>query len=139
MSDNLFVFDLNRKLQHDSSFRNEVTQTLAATSGALERLEEGVTSSDEVSSAFAQLLRVSGYNMALLFPFYFPRYPFDTPLSLLARPYMPVMTCLAPNSRVTLLAGRQVGKCVTGETVVNLREGRKMSLAQMFDAGVKIA
>lgn len=85
--------------------------------------------------AMARTIPVCGFNFGHLVPFFFPRYPVDKPLDLRTRPFMYAMTCLSAGSTTTLMAGRQVGKCVTGETAVSSSQG-ELTLRQLFDMAV---
>ncbi|MEJ6701202.1 MAG: hypothetical protein QNL01_09560 [Akkermansiaceae bacterium] len=97
-------------------------------------IQEGKASRTDLASAQAKVIPASGFNFGLLIPSYFTAYPFQDPLSFVDRPFMFAMTCLAPNSVVTLKAGRQVGKCAHGDTEVETNQGH-MTLRSIFDAG----
>jgi hypothetical protein len=108
---------------------------------ALERLEKvtldkslGKASAEDLSEAQAAIVPLSGFNFGLLMPSFFPRYHLGQPLSLLARPFMFAMTCLAPDSVTTLRAGRQVGKCVTGDTLLTTDKLGEISIGALFAA-----
>lgn len=133
-SSEIFTHDLLRDVRRNP-------KKAAAIQTALVRLEKvvadvglGKASQADVSQAQAALLPLCGFNFGLLIPYFFPRYPLDEPLSLLQRPFMFAMTCLAPDSIMTLRAGRQVGKCVTGDTEVTTDKLGTISIADLFAA-----
>jgi hypothetical protein len=127
---------------HDllSDVRKNPTKSLRI-QAALERLEKvtldrslGKASADDLTEAQAAIVPLSGFNFGLLIPSFFPRYHMGQPLSLLSRPFMFAMTCLAPDSVTTLRAGRQVGKCVTGETLLTTDKLGEISIGDLFAA-----
>lgn len=100
------------------------------------QMAAGKADRSSVARALSNVVTASGFNYGLLMPQIFPRYPTNEPLSLIPRPFMFVMTTLAANSVLTLRAGRQVGKCADGHTVVETESHGNMTLGQIFDMGV---
>ena len=132
-----YIFDLVNALRYDPIHGPAIRKAAAA----LKRIEEGRASGKavmaEVSQAQADLVSASGMNFGLLVPYLIPRFGRrGTPMSFLDRPFMFSMSCLAPNTVVTLRAGRQVGKCADGDTVVTTSSG-DLTLRALFDLGVR--
>lgn len=131
-SSEIFSYDLLSDVRKNPK-KAAVVQTV------LERLDKvahdvaiGKASVADLTDAQAAIIPACGFNFGMLIPYYFPRYPLDEPLSLLTRPFMFAMTCLAPDSTMTLRAGRQVGKCVVGATVITTDKLGDISIAELF-------
>lgn len=132
-SSEIFSYDLLSDVRKNPK-KAAVVQT------ALERLDKvahdvaiGKASVADLTDAQAAIIPACSFNFGMLIPYYFPRYPLDEPLSLLTRPFMFAMTCLAPDSTMTLRAGRQVGKCVDGDTIITTDRLGDISIAELFD------
>jgi len=134
---NSFVYDLISELRRDPRRRAAVSKALRNLDSVNKALREGKASRSDLSKAQAEIIPASGFNFGFLMGSYFKTYPEDKPLSFVDRPFMFAMTSLAPNSVVTLMAGRQVGKCARGDTEVDTNRGR-MSLLHIFESGVSL-
>jgi hypothetical protein len=132
-SSEIFTHDLLSEVRRNPQKAAAIQTALARLDKVTSDIQLGKASSAEVTEAQAALIPLCGFNFGLLIPYYFPRYPLDEPLSLLARPFMFAMTCLAPDSVTTLRAGRQVGKCVVGETTITTDKLGDISIAELFD------
>ena len=121
-------------LRKNPRLADKVWKLLAKIDKAMQAVKEGKESSATVSRLQAELIPLCGFNFGLLMPMYFIDFIDGQPLSFLTRPYMFVMTCLPSNSVVTLMTGRQVGKCVDGETMLATDAGA-MKMADLFAAG----
>ena len=135
----VFTYDLLSRLRRDPKKANDVRDAIQRVEMISRAIKEGKASRSDLEAAQSKLIPLCNFNFGLLMPYFFPRYPIDKPLSLVSRPFMFSMTCLAPDSMVTLKAGRQVGKCVTGDTEVVLRGGTKMSMVELFDQGTIVS
>lgn len=93
------------------------------------------------SSNYVKLARAAtmacGNNFGYLLSSYLPAYPAENPFSLVERPFMFAMTTFGPGT-VVLKAGRQVGKCATGDTEVVTDKLGRVTLEQLFEAGTPI-
>lgn len=132
-----FVYDLLSELRRDPQRRLEVSKRLVDIDKINQDIADGKASLNDLTSAEAELVPLCGFNFGLLMPRVFPRYPLEKPLDFASRPFMFAMTSMAPNSVVTLKAGRQVGKCASGDTEVVTRTG-KTTLAELFADGVMV-
>jgi hypothetical protein len=137
-SSEIFTHDLMSAIRKDPRKSRLVSDALQRVDTITRAIADGKASRQDLTRAQASLVPLCGFNFGLLMPSFFPRYPFDAPLSLIARPFMFAMTCLAPNSTITLKAGRQVGKCVTGDTEIVTDRG-PMTISALFDSGVPTA
>ena len=133
----IFTYDLLSSIRKDPKKSRLVGDAMQRVDSITRAVVDGKASRRDLMEAQSKLVPLCGFNFGLLIPAFFPRYPFDSPLSLVARPFMFAMTCLAPNSVVTLKAGRQVGKCVTGETAIYTDKGRT-TIAALFELGQPI-
>ena len=97
----------------------------------------GKAARSDITAAEAALIPLCGFNFGLLIPTVFQKYPYEDPLDFASRPFMFSMTAQAPSSVVTLKAGRQVGKCVTGDTEVMTPDGVS-TLLDLFEDGVPV-
>jgi len=132
-----FVYDLLSELRKDPQRRLEVSKRLVDIDKINQDITDGKASLNDLTAAEADLVPLCGFNFGLLMPRVFPRYPFDAPLDFSSRPFMFAMTSMAPNSVVTLKAGRQVGKCASGDTEVVTRAGNT-TLAELFADGAPV-
>jgi len=93
--------------------------------------------SSTVARLNSQFIRDCGHNYGLLMPFVFPKYPTDRPLQFEKRPYMMAMSSMLTPMTLTLNAGRQVGKCVKGDTPLVVRRfGREntVTIQDLFES-----
>jgi hypothetical protein len=134
MSASPFVFDLTKAMRQDARLRHRVTESARTCDNIQHLAREGKATPRDLHAAQAALVEACGFNYGMLIPKMFPRYPEDKPLDLAARPFMFVLTSMAEDCSVTVEAGRQVGKCAVGETVVETNKGA-MTLRGIFDSG----
>lgn len=133
-----FIYDLVSELRKNPRRREVVLNALKRVDSVTASVLAGKASRSEIVKAEAALVPACGFNYGLLIPKMFPRYPFDEPLDFSSRPFMFVMTSLTPGSVVTLKAGRQVGKCADGDTLVTT-QGGAVSLRDIFNAGTPVS
>jgi len=87
----------------------------------------------EIKAEVSKLVKLCGHNLGLIIPWLFPAYPYDKPLSLVNRPYMFALLSLAGNAIVTFRAGRQIGKCVHADTNLTLKDGKEVTIKDLYD------
>jgi len=133
-----FLYDVLSELRRDPQRRQAVLEAMDDADRVSHEVLQGKASRSAVTKAEAELVRLCGFNFGLLIPRFFPRYPLDEPLDFSSRPFMFAMTSQAPGSVVTLKAGRQVGKCADGDTVVTTDTG-ECTLRDLFDEGLPVA
>ena len=128
-----YIFDLMAHLRKNKN----KAQAIDAAVTKLKKLEamysRGEPVSNEIQKSIADLVILCGHNLGFLVPYLFPAYPSDSPLSLMARPYMFALLSMAGNVSVTFRAGRQIGKCVSGDTVLRTPEG-DITIAELFES-----
>ena len=78
-----------------------------------------------------------GNNFGGLLGGFIPSFRDEKPFSIVERPFMAAMSTLSPGI-VTLKAGRQVGKCTTGDTTIDTDTNGVISMRELFDAGMPI-
>lgn len=91
---------------------------------------------DEFRSAMLDLLRLCDFNASLLVPYFFPKYPDDKPMTLWERPHAISMMSFIPNGTLTVQASRQIGKCVAGNTLLQLKINgveKSMTIEDLFN------
>lgn len=137
MNQDAFVYDLISELRKDPRRAEAVTSAMRRLDMITANFSKGKASRKDIIRAESDLLPLCGFNFGLLIPRFFPRYPYDKPLDFSSRPFMFAMTAMTPGSVITLKAGRQVGKCVVGETIVTTNCGPK-TLLEIFDMGREI-
>lgn len=121
-----YIFDLINVLRTDPVRGTAIRRAAAALETIEHKLKFGKSVTSDVSRAQADLVAACGMNFGLLVPYLIPKFGRrGTPMSFMDRPFMFAMSCLAPNTTVTLRAGRQVGKCVSGDTVLQTRQGNR--------------
>jgi hypothetical protein len=133
-----FIYDLLSDLRKSPARLEAVKTAMRRVDIVTQEVAAGKASRQQITEAEAALVPLCGFNFGLLMPRVFPRYPVDEPLDFASRPFMFAMTALAPNSVVTLKAGRQVGKCVTEDTRVITTDG-ELTMLDLFNDGVAIS
>jgi hypothetical protein len=133
-----FIYDLLSDLRKSPARLEAVKTAMRRVDIVTQEVAAGKASRQQITEAEAALVPLCGFNFGLLMPRVFPRYPVDAPLDFASRPFMFAMTALAPNSVVTLKAGRQVGKCVTEDTRVITTDG-ELTMLDLFNDGVAIS
>lgn len=131
----MFWYDVMGELARDSKRSSELSSVLARMGTVTKDAAQGKASTEELTALQGRLIELSGHNFGLLVPYVFHKYPLDKPLDFMSRPFMFAMTSMAPNSSVTLKAGRQVGKCVTGETRLSTNRG-DLPISDIFAMGL---
>jgi hypothetical protein len=132
-----FIYDLMNALRRDPQRAAKVSAALQRMDTVTAAVADGKATRSDIAKIEAEIVPLCGFNFGLLIPRFFPRYPFEKPLDLSARPFMYAMTALAPGSVVTLKAGRQVGKCADGDTTVVTDRG-VATLHDIFAEGIPV-
>lgn len=127
-----FVFDLFKSLRDNPARKKKIDQSLVLLSQLEAEHKRKGGNRKEIQQELAGLVVNSGFNLGLTIPYVFPRFLEGAPLSFVNRPFMFALTCLAGGGSVTVRAGRQVGKCVGGNTTVQTNQGR-MTMKELFD------
>lgn len=136
-ADKKFVYDLFSEIRRDPARAQLVRGSLDRLTRIQSDFENGKASREAVTKAMAEVIPASGYNFGLLMPHVFRSYPKELPLDFTKRPFMFAMTATAPGSVITFKAGRQVGKCVEGDTEVITENGPR-TMKSIFDEGVSV-
>ena len=135
-------FDLYSELIENTAFRAQIQAKSKMLKTAEQAFIAGTGALEAIQQPIAEILKLCEYNPALLTPHFFPAYPRDTPLSLLARPFMVEMLKFQIGGFCVLRAGRQVGKCVSAKTKVTAEiDGtiQTITCASLFNTAVAIA
>lgn len=131
----IFVYDVLAHLRRNPEKAKRVQEILDNIATIERQVLAGKADHAQQAAEMAKLVPLCGFNFGMLLPYVYPRYPSTRPLSLMARPFMFAMTCLAGRSVLTLRAGRQVGKCADRDTRVSTRDHGCLTLGQLFDLG----
>ena len=115
--DNAF-FDLHKKITTDTKFAERVEQYLKYIHKA-----DVMGKFKERDKATENLLRECRYNPSCLVPMFFPKFNNNKPMSLWSRPHAIAMMSIAPNASITIQSSRQIGKCLTGDTMLHCKIG----------------
>ena len=107
-------FDYYRRLTTDIAYQRGAVEII----NRLRALElTGIAAAADEHAAVLDLIRYSGWNIGVTFPFMFPEYlpgeVRNVPLTLNKRPFAYAMTSLVPYSSTTIRAGRQAAKSTT--------------------------
>lgn len=92
---------------------------------------------DNYAKMVAASVSACGNNFGGLLGGFIPSFRDEKPFSIVERPFMAAMSTLSPGI-VTLKAGRQVGKCTTGDTTIDTDTNGVVSMRELFDAGMPI-
>ena len=82
-------------------------------------------------------IQACGNNFGGLLGGFLPDFKDGRPFSIVERPFMAAMTTLSPGT-VVLKAGRQVGKCATGDTTVDTDTMGHVQLRDLFAMGLSV-
>ncbi len=131
-SSEIFSHDLLRDIRRNPKKAEAIQAAAERLDTVIQDAGLGKASSADITAAQYALVPLCGFNFGMLIPYFFTRYPLDEPLSLMSRPFMFAMTCMAPDSVVTFRAGRQVGKCVAGATQVTTDKLGNLRISELF-------
>lgn len=131
----IFVYDLVGHMRRDTRAREKILSTMSNVEKVHKEYRQHKASRSETAKAMGDAVVACNFNVGLLMPYFFNNFRDMHPMSLLDRPYMFTMTCLAPDSVTVLMSGRQVGKCVDADTDISTDAG-VMTLRELFDEGV---
>ena len=128
-----YVFDLLAHMRKNPVKANAISNAVDRIKILERKMTKGEPVMIEFQRALAELVTLCGHNLGFLVPFLFPAYPADSPLSLMARPYMFALLSMAGNTNVTFRAGRQIGKCVSWDTVLRTPDG-DVTIKDLFES-----
>lgn len=114
--DNAF-FDLHKKITTDSAFAGRIEEYLKYIHKA-----DVMGKFKERDKATEGLLRECRYNPSCLVPMFFPKFNNNKPMSLWSRPHAIAMMSIAPNASITIQSSRQIGKCLTRDTLLHCKD-----------------
>lgn len=142
-NDNTFVYDLQHHILTNDRARRTISSCVSKLEHANKVRQDGGNFSEILRNSYPELIKACGMNLGMVIPHFFPRFKMSEdgsqmlPLSFGDRPYMYAMTSLVPDSILTLKSGRQVGKCVDGNTVVSTNKG-DMTMAELYELGTPV-
>lgn len=129
--DNAF-FDLHKKMTTDATFAGRIEEYLKYIHKA-----DVMGKFKERDKATEGLLRECRYNPSCLVPMFFPKFNNNKPMSLWSRPHAIAMMSIAPNASITIQSSRQIGKCLTGDTLLHCKDSSgtvsDIPIGQLFD------
>lgn len=129
-------FDLLETYKRDIAFKQTVTRCQGA-------IDEAYRSGNsyEAKKACLNMLRECKFNPSFLLSFCFPNFQDGKPMTLWSRPHAFAMMAFVPNGSITIAASRQIGKCVAGDTEVEVCIGeetpKKTSCKELFSMARK--
>ena len=84
-----------------------------------------------------ELVELTGDFSSCLVPMFFPKFNNNKPMSLWSRPHAIAMMSIAPNASITIQSSRQIGKCLTGDTLLHCKDSSgtvsDIPIGQLFD------
>lgn len=83
--------------------------------------------------AFTEYLKLTKFNITPLLGYFFPKYPTVKPFSLQNYPFAHVFynLNLGGNSFTCIKGSRQISKCVTGDTIIKVRNKRTKEIKEI--------
>jgi hypothetical protein len=134
MSDRMF-FDLQKEITTNVDFINKVERIISDI-----RLAEQSGKKAEKAAHTLELLKACDGNPALLTPFFFPNFSRGKPMTMWSRPHAFAMMSMIPTGELTVQASRQVGKCVTGDTLIRCQDSagdKTITMQDLWDSAGK--
>lgn len=126
-------FDLQKELTTNIDFQNRIIRKL-------HDIELAEKSSDRElwKEEIMELLRMCDYNPSLLVPMFFPKFYRGKSMTLHTRPHAIAMMAMGANLTMTIQASRQVGKCLTGKSAIEVQDVKtstssKCTLEDLFE------
>lgn len=138
-----FCFDVLGRALVDPAFARNVADAYALCQEATYALSIGQGSRESVATYSAKLVETCGFNIGMLMPSIYQNYVTDPEtgelraLDFADRPYMFALSTLATDHTVTLVTGRQAGKCTTGDAKIALIDGC-ITAESLFDQGLPV-
>lgn len=117
--------DLAWEARTNGEFRSKLTKLTKEIAELEQRQDRDPMASDAVAQRVVDVYRLCKYNAGFLVPYFFPQYPYDTPLSCNNRPYSFAMYHFQIGGFVVFRAGRQIGKFLPHDTRLVTPEGWK--------------
>lgn len=111
-------FDLQKAITTDVNFSNRIQKLMHDLA-----LAESSKDTEAVKHLTLEILRTCDYNASLLVPFFFPKFAGNKPMTLWSRPHAFSMMAVGAGNIYTIQASRQIGKCLTGNTVLECKDG----------------
>ena len=131
MEDVPIFFDLQRELTTNPDFADDLQKIMSKiiTADSNNDLEKS-------KQALTDLLIKCDFNPSLLLPYFFPAFTDAGPMTLWSRPHAFAMMAHIPNGVLTVAASRQIGKCICGDTNLDVRvmgEKKTMTAEALFN------
>jgi len=110
MSENIKGFDLNHKLKTDGEFQYKLNKVLKVMLTHEPNKNFSARANKEYNASVVDFLKLCNWNIALLLPYYFPKFDKGKPLSLAERPFTVDMMSVQPYQTLVIRGSRQSGK-----------------------------
>ena len=132
--------DLYKTISSEGEFRHKISKLATEIHHLEKQVKSDPVHNTAIAERMADIYRLCQYNPTLLVPYFFPKYPYDKPLSMLSRPFSVAMLDFQFGGYTVIRASRQIGKCLTVNTLCNFRvtettdnkTEKKMSLGEVF-------
>jgi hypothetical protein len=105
--------DLYKEARTNGEFRHELRRLISKIRTLEEKKSYSSRAEEEINEAVVQIYRMSKYNAGFLVPYFFPQYPYNTPLTMNARPYSYALMNMQLGGYMVIRASRQIGKSTT--------------------------
>lgn len=105
--------DLPNEVRTNGQFNHLVTTLVQRIAQLEQKSQSDPRAADELNSCMVKLYHTCNHNAGFLVPYFFPKYPFEKPLSLSDRPYSYAMFHMQMGGYMVTRASRQIGKSTT--------------------------
>jgi hypothetical protein len=105
--------DLPSEMRTSGQFRHLITELVKRIAFLEPKSQSDPRASDELNSCMVKLYHTCNQNAGFLVPYFFPKYPFEKPLSLSDRPFSYAMFHMQMGGYTVTRASRQIGKSTT--------------------------
>lgn len=114
--------DFEYRMRTDSDFRNKILKSVEDIIKTHSEMHKSLTHKKAYKDALSNYLKVSNFNIAPLLAYYYPNYP-DGPYTLKDYPFAHCyyQLNLGENSYTCLRGSRQIGKCLTKDNMIKIR------------------
>lgn len=102
--------DLPSEMRTNGQFRHLITELVKRIAFLEPKSQSDPGASDELNTCMIKLYHTCNQNAGFLVPYFFPRYPFEKPLSLSDRPFSYAMFHMQMGGYTVTRASRQIGK-----------------------------
>lgn len=105
--------DLPHEIRTNGEFNHTISSLVKRIAQLEQKGQSDPRASDEISHCMIKMYHACNQNAGFLVPYFFPKYPFEKPLSLSDRPFSYAMLHMQMGGFMVIRASRQIGKSTT--------------------------